>query len=56
MKKIIKSDIGFTIFAPNEQAFADLGEKGRDQLEDVRNVEVSGKSALVLFHHVHAGV
>ena len=51
MKKIIKSDIGFTIFAPNEQAFADLGEKGRDQLEDVRNVEVSGKSA-----HVHAGV
>ena len=45
MKKIIKSDTGFTIFAPNEQAFADLGENGRNQLEDVRNAEVSEKIA-----------
>ena len=44
MKKIIKSDVGFTIFAPNEKAFKDLGKK-RDQLEDVRNDEVAEKIA-----------
>ena len=45
MKKIIKSEIGFTIFAPNEKAFTDIGENGRNQLEDVRNAEVSEKIA-----------
>lgn len=47
MKKIIKSDVGFTIFAPNEKAFKDLGKK-RDQLEDVRNDEVAEK--IVSYH------
>jgi len=41
MKKIIKSESGFTIFAPNEAAFAELGDKKREQLEDVRNEEVT---------------
>jgi hypothetical protein len=40
MKKIIKADKGFTIFAPNEVAFVSLGEKRRSQLEDIRNAEV----------------
>lgn len=40
MKKIIKADVGFTIFAPNSDAFAALGEKRRSQLEDIRNAEV----------------
>lgn len=41
MKKIIKADNGFTIFAPNNDAFAALGEKKRAQLDDIRNAEVS---------------
>ena len=41
MKAIIKSEVGFTIFAPNEAAFRDLGDKKRAQLEDVRNGEVT---------------
>jgi len=45
MKKIIKSETGFTIFAPNEKAFADLGDTGRAQLDDVRNAEVTEKIA-----------
>lgn len=45
MKNIIKADAGFTIFAPNEAAFKDLGEKRMGQLEDVRNVEMTGKIA-----------
>mmetsp|Transcript_38553 Transcript_38553/g.92874 ORF Transcript_38553/g.92874 Transcript_38553/m.92874 type:complete len:209 (+) Transcript_38553:102-728(+) len=45
MKKIIKADVGFTIFAPNEAAFEDLGETKRNQLEDVRNGEVTEKIA-----------
>lgn len=40
MKKIIKSDVGFTIFAPNSEAFSRLGEKKISQLNDVRNAEV----------------
>ncbi len=40
MKKIIKADDGFTIFAPNSDAFAALGEKKRAQLDDIRNAEV----------------
>mmetsp|Transcript_24245 Transcript_24245/g.52292 ORF Transcript_24245/g.52292 Transcript_24245/m.52292 type:complete len:207 (+) Transcript_24245:98-718(+) len=49
MKQIIKAEVGFTIFAPNEAAFAELGEKKRDQLSDVRNEELTGKVAQ---HHV----
>lgn len=45
MKAIIKSEVGFTIFAPNEAAFRDLGDKKRAQLEDVRNGEVTDKIA-----------
>ncbi|KAL7533327.1 hypothetical protein ACHAWF_004471 [Thalassiosira exigua] len=45
MKKIIKSEEGFTIFAPNEAAFSDLGERRRSQLEDIRNDEVTEKIA-----------
>eukprot|EP00584_Thalassiosira_punctigera_P025577 CAMPEP_0172553948 /NCGR_PEP_ID=MMETSP1067-20121228/52494_1 /TAXON_ID=265564 ORGANISM="Thalassiosira punctigera, Strain Tpunct2005C2" /NCGR_SAMPLE_ID=MMETSP1067 /ASSEMBLY_ACC=CAM_ASM_000444 /LENGTH=208 /DNA_ID=CAMNT_0013342227 /DNA_START=56 /DNA_END=682 /DNA_ORIENTATION=+ len=45
LKKIIKAEVGFTIFAPNEAAFADLGEKKREQLDDVRNDEVTEKIA-----------
>ena len=41
----IKSETGFTIFAPNEKAFADLGDTGRAQLDDVRNAEVTEKIA-----------
>lgn len=44
-KKVLKSESGFTIFAPNESAFADLGEKRRSQLDDVRNDEVTEKIA-----------
>ncbi len=40
MKKVIKADAGFTIFVPNEAAFAALGEKRRSQLDDIRNAEV----------------
>mmetsp|Transcript_8701 Transcript_8701/g.18754 ORF Transcript_8701/g.18754 Transcript_8701/m.18754 type:complete len:211 (+) Transcript_8701:78-710(+) len=46
MKKINKSGIGFTVFAPNEAAFAELGEKKQEQLVDERNGEVSEKIAL----------
>lgn len=45
MKAIIKSPVGFTIFAPNEAAFAELGEKRQGQLDDIRNVEVTAKVA-----------
>jgi len=41
MKKIIKAEDGFTIFAPNSNAFAALGDKKRSQLDDIRNAEVS---------------
>jgi len=34
---------GYTIFAPNAQAFADLGDKKRQQLEDPRNLETAEK-------------
>lgn len=50
MKKIIKADVGFTIFAPNEAAFSALGEKKRLQLEDIRNVEVW---LLIIYPLVH---
>lgn len=42
MKKVIKAEIGFTIFAPNEAAFE---EGKREQLDDVRNGEVTEKVA-----------
>ncbi|KAL7535912.1 hypothetical protein ACHAXR_006807 [Thalassiosira sp. AJA248-18] len=45
MKKAIKSEEGFTIFAPTEAAFASLDEKKKEQLEDVRNTEVTMKIA-----------
>ena len=36
---------GFTIFAPNEAAFEDLGDKLRSSLDDVRNDEMAEKIA-----------
>ncbi|KAL7444371.1 hypothetical protein ACHAXH_009971 [Discostella pseudostelligera] len=45
MKKIIKAEDGFTIFAPNGNAFASLGDKKRSQLDDIRNTEVAEKIA-----------
>ena len=49
MKKVIKADnIGFTIFAPNEAAFINLGEKKQGQLADIRNAEMSEK--IVSYH------
>jgi len=37
---------GYTIFAPNSQAFVDLSEKQRKQLEDPRNLETAQKMGL----------
>lgn len=54
MKKILKSEVGFTIFAPNEYAFNELGEKKREQLEDVRNDEMAEK--IVLYHVIEEPV
>mmetsp|Transcript_41064 Transcript_41064/g.86145 ORF Transcript_41064/g.86145 Transcript_41064/m.86145 type:complete len:211 (+) Transcript_41064:76-708(+) len=48
MKAIVKADVGFTIFAPNEAAFIELGEKKLAQLGDVRNDEVTEK--IVSYH------
>ena len=45
MKAINKSEIGFTVFAPNDEAFKALGDKKRGQLSDVRNEEVTEKIA-----------
>lgn len=45
LKKILKSEFGFTIFAPNEAAFSDLGEAKSAQLGDVRNDEMCEKIA-----------
>lgn len=45
-KTLAKSTTGYTLFAPNEQAFDNLGEKKRKQLADVRNEEVVEKMAL----------
>jgi hypothetical protein len=45
MKAIVKSEAGFTLFAPNEAAFAALGEAKRAQLDDVRNEEMLEKIA-----------
>ncbi|KAL9179529.1 hypothetical protein ACHAXT_008819 [Thalassiosira profunda] len=48
MKKILKdgeAEGGFTIFAPNEAAFEDLGDKLRSSLDDVRNDEMAEKIA-----------
>lgn len=42
-KKLSASEAGFTIFAPNEQAFQDLGEKKMLQLNDDRNKELAEK-------------
>jgi uncharacterized surface protein with fasciclin (FAS1) repeats len=36
-------DTGFTVFAPNEQAFLDMGEKKCAQLGDPRNAETAEK-------------
>mmetsp|Transcript_12339 Transcript_12339/g.23594 ORF Transcript_12339/g.23594 Transcript_12339/m.23594 type:complete len:272 (-) Transcript_12339:105-920(-) len=40
------SENGYTIFAPNSQAFAELTEKQRLQLEDPRNLETIQKMGL----------
>lgn len=45
MKGLIKAEGGFTIFAPNEAAFTAMGEKKCEQMEDVRNEELTGKIA-----------
>mmetsp|Transcript_21122 Transcript_21122/g.29840 ORF Transcript_21122/g.29840 Transcript_21122/m.29840 type:complete len:218 (-) Transcript_21122:279-932(-) len=44
-KALRKSNQGYTIFAPNAQAFADLGEKKVEQLADPRNLETAEKVA-----------
>jgi uncharacterized surface protein with fasciclin (FAS1) repeats len=41
MKALMESESGFTIFCPNKEAFESLGEKKREQLEDIRNVETT---------------
>ncbi|KAL7577576.1 hypothetical protein ACA910_015104 [Epithemia clementina (nom. ined.)] len=41
-KKLSDGD-GYTMFCPSEQAFADLGQKKLDQLDDVRNSEIRDK-------------
>ena len=38
-KKISESEDGFTVFAPSSAAFASLGAKKLEQLEDARNLE-----------------
>lgn len=45
-KTLGKSSTGYTLFAPNEQAFDNLGEKKLNQLADVRNEEIAEKIAL----------
>jgi uncharacterized surface protein with fasciclin (FAS1) repeats len=45
MKRINKSEKGFTIFAPNEAAFKALGDKKCAQLKDLRNEELAEKIA-----------
>eukprot|EP00956_Cyclotella_meneghiniana_P016474 scaffold25997_cov68-Cyclotella_meneghiniana.AAC.11 len=45
MKAINKSETGFTVFAPNDEAFKTLGDKKQAQLRDVRNEEVTEKIA-----------
>lgn len=47
-KTLKQSKEGCTVFAPNAQAFEDLGEKKQLQLNDPRNVETAEKVAL--FH------
>jgi uncharacterized surface protein with fasciclin (FAS1) repeats len=44
-KGLKSSSNGYTFFAPNAQAFEDLGEKKRVQLEDPRNLETAQKMA-----------
>jgi uncharacterized surface protein with fasciclin (FAS1) repeats len=44
-KGLKSSSNGYTFFAPNDQAFADLGEKKQVQLEDPRNLETAQKMA-----------
>mmetsp|Transcript_537 Transcript_537/g.731 ORF Transcript_537/g.731 Transcript_537/m.731 type:complete len:208 (+) Transcript_537:35-658(+) len=41
------SSTGYTLFAPNAQAFQNLGEKKRNQLEDPRNLEIAQKNWFV---------
>lgn len=45
-KTLGKSTTGYTLFAPNEQAFDNLGDKKLNQLADVRNEETAEKMAL----------
>lgn len=42
-KPLLESKVGFTLFAPNSQAFDKLGEKKRKQIFDPRNLEVQEK-------------
>lgn len=48
--KKLPSDAACTIFAPNEKAFSDLGDKKLGQLQDIRNEETVQKMAS--FHAV----
>jgi uncharacterized surface protein with fasciclin (FAS1) repeats len=43
--KALRQNAVFTIFAPNEAAFAELGDKKVAQLGDPRNLETSNKVA-----------
>ena len=43
IKALRDTTSGYTVFAPNAQAFEDLGQKKRDQLKDVRNAETAEK-------------
>lgn len=49
-KEMSEASNGYTIFAPNSQAFEDLGDKKRRQIEDPRNLETAQK--LGLYHVV----
>mmetsp|Transcript_2614 Transcript_2614/g.3808 ORF Transcript_2614/g.3808 Transcript_2614/m.3808 type:complete len:214 (-) Transcript_2614:108-749(-) len=42
-KALRKSNEGYTIFAPNAQAFVNLGEEKMEQLDDPRNLETVEK-------------
>jgi uncharacterized surface protein with fasciclin (FAS1) repeats len=45
-KTLSDSSTGYTLFAPNEEAFQNLGDKKLKQLADIRNEETAQKIAL----------
>lgn len=55
--KDTKKDVprgGFTVFAPNADAFANLGEKKNSQLADPRNLEILEKTGAYHFVSIEA--